>query len=738
MRAILQNMRSGEIGTYDVPQPELRPGGILVRTAFSAISSGTEKASIEAAESSLLNRAMKRPDLVKQVLDYARVNGIPAAYRQVQTRLDNLGPLGYSSSGTVIAVGEGVGDFQIGDRVACGGVGYASHCEVNWVPKNLAVRIPQQVSLEAASLTTIAAIALQGVRQANIVLGETVIVIGAGLVGVLTMQLARAAGCRVIAIDRDPTRAEKALSWGAQLAFQTTDPELANAVRNFSRYGADAAIITASTQSAEPVEQASSLLRDRGRIVVVGDVGMGVSRRSLYHKEISLKLSRSYGPGRYDPSYEEHGNDYPIGYVRWTERRNMEAVVDSLASGAIDVSRLVEVRYPAQEADRAYEDLLSGKAYTAILDYGTSDAAQAVANRPKIVARKRSDKLVIGCIGAGGFAKSTIFPALRANKTITLGAVATASGVAAESARKNFGFQRALTPAELLSDPAINAVFIASRHSSHAAYVVSAIEADKAVFVEKPLAVDTAQLRSIQQATQKSSDRGAAAFLMVGFNRRFAPTSEKISQFFAGRQEPMFVQARVNAGFIPREHWVQQAEEGGRIIGELCHFVDWARWLVGCPIRSVSACALPDGARYNRDNVIAALTFEDGSIANLSYLANGDPKVAKERFEVMCEGAIAQLEDFEILNLARGMKTEQIKAAKDKGHRRQFELTLEAMKSGRGAPIPFHEIVEVTEATFAILRSISSGEPSAVVIHDESADPIEMPVASSAEASSSN
>jgi predicted dehydrogenase/threonine dehydrogenase-like Zn-dependent dehydrogenase len=734
MRAILQNMRSGEIGTYDVPQPELRAGGILVRTAFSAISSGTERASIEAAESSLLSRARKRPDLVKQVLDYARVNGVQAAYRQVQARLDNVGPLGYSSSGKVIAVSEGVGDFQIGDRVACGGVGYASHCEVNWVPRNLAVRLPEGVSLEAASLTTIAAIALQGVRQSNIVLGETVIVIGAGLVGVLTMQLARAAGCRVIAIDRDPARVEKALSWGAQLAFQTSDPELANAVRNFSRYGADAALITASTESAEPLEQASTLLRDRGRIVVVGDVGMGVSRRSLYHKELSLALSRSYGPGRYDPSYEERGNDYPVGYVRWTERRNMEAVIDALASGAIEVSRLMEMRYPAEQAGRAYEDLLAGKGYTAILDYGTGEPAKDAPGRPLTVARKRSEKLAIGCIGAGGFAKGTIFPALRADKTISLESVATASGVAAESARKNFGFARAQTPSDLLHDPAIEAVFIASRHDSHAAYVVSAIEAGKAVFVEKPLAVDDEQLHLIQRACQESSQRGISSFLMVGFNRRFAPMSEKIKRFFSGRQEPLFVQVRVNAGFIPREHWVQQAV-GGRVVGELCHFVDWARWLVGQPIRSVSAWALPDGVRYNRDNVVTVLTFEDGSVANLSYLANGDPKIAKEHFEVMCEGGVAQLDDFEVLRLTRGMKSEQVKMAKDKGHRRQFELTAAAMKSGAEAPIPLQEIIEVTEATFSVLKSISTGQPLAPIASELVSDTTELAISSTGDGS---
>ncbi len=337
MRALLENTRSGEVGIYEVPRPELRAGGILVNTAFSAISSGTEREAAEFSEKSLVSRAMARPDLVKQVIQFARNNGIKAAYDKVQTRLDTLTVLGYSCSGTVLATGEGMSEFVSGDRVACGGPRYASHCEVNWVPKNLVVRVPDCVPLDAACFTTIGAIALQGIRRAKLELGETVVIIGAGLVGVLTIQLARAAGCRVIAIDLDQSRVAEARSFGAHLALQSSDVSLPFAVDTFSRYGADAAIVTAATRSAEPLELAAKVLREQGRIVVVGDVSMAVARRSVYRKELTLAMSRSYGPGRYDPSYEEAGNDYPVAYVRWTEQRNMESFLDFLAAGSIDV-----------------------------------------------------------------------------------------------------------------------------------------------------------------------------------------------------------------------------------------------------------------------------------------------------------------------------------------------------------------------------------------------------------------
>jgi predicted dehydrogenase len=711
MRAILQDVQNGEVRTYDVPRPELRPGGILVRTAFSTISSGTERATVQTSQKSLLGKALARPELAKQVLDFARTNGIKAAYDKVRMRLDTVSPLGYSCSGVVIGVGEGVTDFQSGDRVACGGGGYANHCEVNWVPRNLAVRVPESVALDAASLTTIGAIAMQGLRQSEVKFGETVAVIGTGLVGLLTILLARAAGCRIIAIDRDPDRAQKAGSMGAHLALATSDPRLPIAVHDFSRYGADVAIVAAAAPSAEPLELAAQILRDRGRVVVIGDVNMGVSRPNMYHKELTLSMSRSYGPGRYDPNYEEVGQDYPVGYVRWTERRNMEAFLDCLASRSIDVTPLLERRYSIDEGKQAYEVLKSRDAYTVILEYPCSEVQASAAIQVAASRARVSGRLQVGCMGAGGFARSYILPNLKNEDRVSLEAVATASGVTAESARRNFGFGRTQTPSELLCDSTLDAVFIASRHSSHAAYVCEALRHGKMIFVEKPLAVDRQQLESVRQAYQEASHKPNGPFLMVGFNRRFAPATESIRRFFANRQEPMAIHIRVNAGFLPRSHWTQQASEGGRIIGEFCHFVDWARHIVGRPMRTVSAVALPDGSRYNRDNVTSTLTFADGSIANLLYLANGDPAVPKEHFEVFCEGAVARIEDFELLQLVRGGKTERTKHARDKGHRSELQLTLQAMISGKEAPIPFEEIIDSTEATLAVAEAIAGGQP---------------------------
>lgn len=708
---MLRDVRTGEIGTYDVPSPELCAGGILVRTAFSSISSGTERAAVETAEKSLLRRAMARPDVAMQLFEFARTNGVKAAYDKVKIRLDALSPMGYSCSGTVVGVGEGVSEFQNGDRVACAGVGYANHSAVNWVPRNLAVRVPELVALDAASLTTIGAIAMQSLRQSEVRFGESVVVIGAGLVGLLTILLAQAAGCRVIAVDRDEGRVRKAGVLGAHLALLSSDSRLPVAVRDFSRYGADAAIVTAATPTAEPLELAAQILRDRGHIVVVGDVGMGVSRSNMYHKEITLSMSRSYGPGRYDPQYEEAGNDYPVGYVRWTERRNMEAFLDSLASRSIDVTSLLERRYSIDEGARAYEELKATGAYTVILEYpNNADRAPAAAGNAAPRARI-PERLQVGCIGAGGFARSFIFPNLKSADRVSLKAVATASGVTAESARRSFGFLRTRTPSEVLCDSELDAVFIVSRHRSHAEYVSEALRRGKMVFVEKPLAVDRAQLDSVRQAYEEATDKQKVACLMVGFNRRFAPATEKLLRFFASRQEPMMINIRINAGFIPPTHWTQQPNEGGRIVGEFCHFVDWARYMVGCSIRTVSATALPDGSRYNRDNVSVVLTFSDGSIANLLYLANGDPAVPKEHFEVFCEGAIGRLEDFELLQLTRNKKTERIKSARDKGHRLEVQLTLQAMLAGKEAPIPFEQIIEVTEATFAVAESIAAAHP---------------------------
>jgi predicted dehydrogenase/threonine dehydrogenase-like Zn-dependent dehydrogenase len=708
MRALLEDMKSGRVAAYDVPAPELQEGGILVRTAFSAISSGTEKAAVKAGRKSLLGKAMARPDLVKQVLEYAQSNGLAAARQKVQARLETLSALGYSCSGFVVEAGAGATGFQPGDRVACAGVGYASHGEINFVPANLAVLVPANVGLQAASLTTIGAIAMQGVRQAQVTFGETVAVIGVGLVGVLAIQILRAAGCRVIAIDLSSERAAQAMSFGAHLGLATSDPGLEGAVASFSRYGVDAALITAATRSADPLELAAKLLRDRGRISVIGDVGMGVSRANMYRKEISLAMSRSYGPGRYDPLYEEGGQDYPIGFVRWTEKRNMEAFLDLLSTGSLSVDLLLAQLFPVEDGGKAYAAVEAG-AYTGIIDYHAAVGREPIATLalPAHAPQPRSkDKLRIGCIGAGGFARGIVFPHLRSAAEVQLESVATSTGAAAASARTGFGFALAESPSELLDNPNLDAVFILTRHDSHAAFVKSALDRGKPVFVEKPLAVSREQLEMVRTAYAKALVEGRSPFLMVGFNRRFAPLTEKLKNFFGRRTEPMLVHIRCNAGFIPRTSWVQDPENGGRIVGEVCHFVDWARAVVGCPMQTLTAAALPDAGRYNRDNVTVTVRFEDGSIANLVYLANGDRAVAKEYFEVFCGNSIARLDDFKSLSLSRNGKTEILKGTRDKGHRREIELTLEAMKQGREAPIPFAELMEVTEATFAIEEAI--------------------------------
>jgi predicted dehydrogenase/threonine dehydrogenase-like Zn-dependent dehydrogenase len=715
MLGVLTDSKTGKIIVNEIPTPELQPGGILVQTHFSVVSSGTERAKIETGEKSLLGKARARPDLVRQVVDYARANGVLAAYKKVKTRLDTLAPLGYSCSGVVLEVGEGVAEFRPGDRVACGGVGYANHCEVNFVPRNLAVHVPETVDLEQAAITTIGAIALQGLRQAEIRFGETVVVIGAGLVGVLAVQLAKAAGCRVVAVDVDRTRVDRAIEFGAQAGVIASEPRAEEIVKAFSRYGADAAVITAAARSSEPLELATRLLRDRGRIVIVGDVGLGVARASLYNKELSLALSRSYGPGRYDPAYEERGLDYPIGYVRWTERRNMEAFLDALASGAIDVRPLLERQRPAEEAPQAYEELLQGNTYTVLIRYSAKDFNRqdiGVAAGPPRLVRQALESVCVGSIGAGSFARGTILPYLRKVPGVVMEAVATASGIAAESARSSVGFRRALSPGDLLADPLVNTVFVLTRHDSHARYVVEALARGKAIFIEKPLCVQREELHSIQDSYAEQAAQGSEPFLMVGFNRRFSPHTEKIREFFAGRREPMMVHIRVNAGYIPQDHWAQQAT-GGRIVGEVCHFVDWARSVVGKPIRSVWATALPDGTRYHQDNLAVLLMFADGSVANLLYMANGDKSIQKELFEVFCEGSVARLNDFRLLELVRKGRKQTVKSAQDKGHRKELEQTVNAIRLGHPSPIPFDELCEVSEATFQIVDAL--GKPLAGV-----------------------
>jgi predicted dehydrogenase len=439
-------------------------------------------------------------------------------------------------------------------------------------------------------------------------------------------------------------------------------------------------------------------------------VGLGVSRSNMYTKELSLTLSRSYGPGRYDPQYEEGGIDYPIGYVRWTERRNMQAFLDMLATGEVNVTPLLEHRYPIEEGGKAYAELKNGL-YTSILEYNGASAvrqrsvsaAVAVAARPRI-----GDEVRVGCIGAGSFASSVIFPILQSIKGVRLQSVGTVSGAGAASAKCAFKFETAEQPSEVLNNPNVDALFILTRHDAHASCASQALQIGKPVFVEKPLAANREQLTQLQEVYAAQLQAGRAPFVMVGFNRRFAPFTEKIRQFFVGRREPMLVHARINAGYIPHDHWLHA--DGGRIVGEFCHFVDWARSVIGSSIHSVAAAGLPNGAQYKSDNVTVTLKFADGSVANLLYLANGDRSIPKEFFEVFCQGAIARLDDFRTLELARNGRVQKFKGAQDKGHRRELQLTIEAMRSGEPSPIPFDELAEVTETAFLVHDALAAGE----------------------------
>lgn len=729
MKQVTQTQRNGRIRIEDVPPPALRPGGALVRTAYSLISAGTERAKLELARKSLVGKAQARPEQARQVLEVCRQQGPLATYRKVLNRMEALDPLGYSCSGLVIAAGLGTDGLAAGDAVACAGGGYANHAEVNFVPMNLCVKVPEGVTLEAAAFSTVGAVALQGVRQADVRLGEAVVVIGLGLVGQITVQLLKAAGCLVIGLDPAESRCSLARQLGAHAT--ASDDSLCSRLvaETTSGYGADAVIITAVTQSSKPVIVAGAFCRERGRVVVVGEVGMELPRKPYYNKELELRLSRSYGPGRYDPRYEEQGIDYPYGYVRWTEKRNMESFLSLVAQGRIDVAALVTHRFKLEAAEEAY-DLIVGKKrepFLAVLfEYPDAPAPKACI-QTGITVKKSSDSgvrliagdrdriVTVGLIGAGNFAQDTLIPALNSMKDVRLKAVATASGLSARSAAKRFGFETCLSdPLEIMQDPSIHAVAIATRHNSHAPLVVQALDAGKNVFVEKPLALDGNQLATVVAAYESALARRGSLILMVGFNRRFAPYGQEIKRFFSGCSEPLLMHYRVNAGFVSGEHWSQDAGQGGgRVMGEVCHFADWLMFLANSPPVQVYARALPNQGVYHDDNLVVTISFANGSLGSILYYANGDKRIGKERIEVTGGGRMAILDDFRLLTLSGGgtNKTSKRRFGQDKGHRNEMQAFTQSVLSGGPCPVPFEEIVATTRVTFAILESIKRRAP---------------------------
>lgn len=707
MKQLIREPGTGRLRLGSVPAPVIRPGGLLVRTSHSVVSIGTERSQLEFGRKSLLGKARSRPDQVQQVIDTVRREGLASAYRKVKHRLNAYTPLGYSTSGTVIGVGAGVTEFSVGDRVACAGAGYANHAEVNWVPKNLVVHLPPEVSLEDAAFATIGAIALQGVRQAGASLGESVVVIGLGLLGQLTVQLLKAAGIRPIGIDLDPARVELATRLGALgLERGASVHEVVEVATG--GIGADAVIITAATSSSDPVRLACELARQQGRVVIVGDVPIEVPRSPAYEKELDIRLSRSYGPGRYDPSYEEGGHDYPVGYVRWTEGRNLGEFVRLLGEGAIELEPLITHRYEFEDAVEAYETLTGPEgrgALGVVLHY--PEGGEPEPRRIEVASPPwrgtSTEGLGVGLVGAGGFASSVLLPEL-SRLGLDLRGVVTASGLTARDAAERHRFRYiAGSTDELLADPEIGLIVIATRHDEHARLAAEALRAGRAVFVEKPLALDDESLDDVMRAATSSG-----APLMVGFNRRFAPATEFVRERIEGLPGARVVQIRVNAGSVPPDSWVHDPEVGGgRIIGEGCHFIDLALYLIGARAVEVSAVGLSgtDPAVGLEDNVQITLRTEDGSIASILYTSKGEVRSGKERIELFVGGTMAVIDDFRRAEFWAAGRRERWRGRQDKGHARELEALIEGLRKGMGSPIPLAELENSSRAT---LRAVDA------------------------------
>jgi predicted dehydrogenase len=680
---------------------------VLVRTGASLVSAGTERTLVEFAGKSLLGKAASRPDLLRQALTKARREGLLAAAQAAFGRLDEPMSMGYSSAGTVVEVGAGVSEFKAGDRVACAGGGYAVHAEYAVVPVNLVAPIADNVDFEQAAFSTLGAIVLHGFRLAEQQVSARVAVIGLGLLGQLAASVAAAAGCRVLGLDVDAERVKLARRRGLQAA--TNDKAAQQAAAFTEGQGFDAVLVCAATESSEPLALAGELARDRANIVVVGDVGMEISRRQFYAKELNVIVSRSYGPGRYDPGYEEAGLDYPIGQVRWTEGRNLAAFADLLASGAVDVSALISHKFPIDEAPKAYALISEGGAALGVL-LTYADAKGKPAKTVEFAPAKplAKDVVGLGVLGAGNFARNTLLPAIKGLKGLELVGIASASGRAAGDLGQRFGFRYAGSdPDAIIKDKQVNAVAILTRHHLHAEQTLAALAAGKAVYCEKPLALNEKALASIEKALAKKD----APLLTVGYNRRFAPLALELKSALEENGEPLAAHMRVNAGLLPADHWLHDpAQGGGRLLGEGCHFIDFLTFLVGQAPNSVYAQALPDGGVYRQDNLALTLGFPDGSVGTLHYLANGDPSIAKERLEVFSGGLVAELDDFRELRLTENGRMRKSGGRQEKGHHAAWQRFVQALRQGDQPPIPYDQLFGGMRATFSALESLNTGK----------------------------
>jgi predicted dehydrogenase/threonine dehydrogenase-like Zn-dependent dehydrogenase len=729
LKQIAQNYKSGEIALLEVPVPACRSGGMLVRSDFSLISMGTEAMKIHESKLSLIGKARARPDQVRKVIESMAQLGPVATYKKVMNRLDSYTPLGYSLSGVVVAVGDGADEFRVGQRVACGGNQFALHAEYNWVPKNLCVAVPENVSQLHAAFTTVGSIAMQGFRQSDAKLGETACVIGLGLVGQILLQILRAAGLQVIGVDVSKERCDLAVATGATACGIPGDPSFDSTKAKLAALtggaGADHIFLTAGGNTNQPVEVAADLARDRARVVDIGKCKLDLPWNAYYEKELDVRFSRSYGPGRYDANYEERGIDYPIGYVRWTERRNMGCVLELLAAGQLNFDAITSDVVCFDDAVAIYEKINSGElqGLGLVFRYALQGSAvEAMAKAPPARARPLhlrpapADRVRLGVIGCGNYATTMLLPHLKGRPDVELVEVATTTSLSAANARAKFGFRRVSTDfRSLLADPDIDAVLIATRHDSHSYLVGEALRAGKAVFVEKPLAVTVEQLAVVRDAiAETGNDR-----LMVGFNRRFAKILTGLRAAWGGCGGPQLVNYTVNAGPLEAGSWYGQTHSHGtRFAGEGGHFIDTASWWLGAdPIR-VQAVATPG----DPDNLMALLTYPDGSVAKIAYATTGDPKYPKEVLEVFGDGKVARMDNFKRTEVWRGGKCRRARARLDKGQKHELEAFVAAVKAGAAMPIPLDSLIATTACTLAVGRSIASGKTEAVAGWDRAPD----------------
>ncbi len=708
MLQILQSLENGDTTLAEVPCPRVASGQLLIRTSRSLVSAGTERMLVDFGKANLLSKARQQPDKVKQVLEKVKTDGLAPTVRAVRNKLDQSIPLGYCNVGMVLAVGSGVEGFTVGDRVASNG----NHTEVVAVPQNLCVKVPDGVPDDSAAFTVIGAIALQGIRLVGPTLGETVVVTGLGLIGLVTVQLLIAQGCRVLGIDFDEDKLALARGFGAQTVSLTKGEDPVAAADTFSRgRGVDAVILTLAAKSSEPVSQAARMCRKRGRIVLVGVTGLDLSRDDFFKKELSFQVSCSYGPGRYDPNYEDKGQDYPLGYVRWTEQRNFEAVLDLLASGAMDVQSLISHRFGFDRALDAYDLLAGGDPSLGILlEYADEEQKSDDTLRRSSVTLRQvpraspAGRVAMGFIGSGNYAGQILIPAFKAAGA-ELRSVASSRGMSGVHFGNKHGFQQATTDTEgLLADPGIDAVSIVTRHDSHAALVRQALETGKHVFVEKPLCLTLAELEQIQADYEALAAANRAPLLMVGFNRRFAPLLQKMKALLGGVSGPKALVMTVNAGAIPADHWTQDREVGGgRVIGEACHFIDLLRFLVGAPIVDWQKSTMD---APTADTLTILLNFADGSVGTVHYFSNGSKSFPKERLEVFAGERVLQMDNFRKLRGFGwpGFKKMNLRQ-QDKSQTACATAFVKAIENGGESPIAVDEIFEVSRVAIEIGRS---------------------------------